>query len=315
MGFRHKFAYSFFDFSAYKGFLVDGLGKSIFYIFLVTLIFSTITSISEINLINSEISNVENNIIHNSPDFELKNGILSVDSNETIYHKHDGDYLFNFLSSSAIYLNFMDLDNSEASGNQNNFLSNTSSSDSENSIWSANTEKPNYYMIIVDTKGKTNSSILNSYKDSIYIDSSNILLKKNNKTIETIQFDKCSWLAINKDQMLTVLYTLKLFTPISLIIFKPIISLMNTLILGFIIFGPFSLFLGSFMGVKLNYSRACTLSFYAMTLPLLLEALLNVAGVVIPEFAYIFYMVTLLYCGLAINEFRNSDKSNLNFMQ
>ena len=45
MGFGHKFAYSFFDFAAYKEFLVQGLGKSILYLFLVTLIFSTIANI------------------------------------------------------------------------------------------------------------------------------------------------------------------------------------------------------------------------------------------------------------------------------
>ena len=56
MGFRHKFAYSFFDFAAYKEFLVQGLGKSILYIFLVTLIFSTITNINTIDKFNSEIS-------------------------------------------------------------------------------------------------------------------------------------------------------------------------------------------------------------------------------------------------------------------
>lgn len=315
MGFRHKFAYSFFDFSAYREFLIQGLGKSIFYIFLVSLIFSTITSIKEINVINSEISKVESNLIDNSPDFELKNGSLSVNSKETIYYKHDGEFLFDFLSSASIYFNTISSDNSQATNLQDNLTDNAASAKPADSILSESTDKPNYYMIIVDTTGKTNSSILDTYKDGIYIDSNNLYLKKNYKTIETMNFTECSWLTINKDLMLGMLYTFQFIVPLSLIIIKPILAFINNLILGFIVFGPFSLFIGSFMGVRLNYSKACTLGFYAMTLPLLLEALLNVSGIAMPEFSIIFYMITLLYCGLAINEIKKTDKSNLNFMR
>lgn len=310
MGFRHKFAYSFFDFSAYKEFLVQGLGKSVLYIFLVTLIFSIITSIKEINIINSELTNVEDNLVHKSPDFELKNGLLSVDANETIYYKHDGEFLINLLSAGTIYFNSVNADDSDVSNIQNN----TSSSDSERNALSTNENKPNYYMFIVDTKGNTNSSILNTYRDGVYIDSNNLILKKNYNTVGKISFNTISWLDLNKNILLGTLETFKIITPISLIILKPLISIINNLILGFLIFGPFTIFAGSFMGVKINYSRACTLSFYAMTLPLLLEALLNVAGIIIPEFFIIFYMITFLYCGLAINEIKNSDKSNLNFL-
>ena len=90
MGFRHKFAYSFFDFAAYKEFLVQGLGKSILYIFLVTLIFSTLSNIKIIDKFSSELSSMETTFIHNAPNFELKNGTFSIDSNEPIYYKYDG---------------------------------------------------------------------------------------------------------------------------------------------------------------------------------------------------------------------------------
>ena len=84
------------------------------------------------------------------------------------------------------------------------------------------------------------------------------------------------------------------------------------LISVFLILGPISLNISSIMGVKLKYSKACTLSFYAMTLPLLLESLLNISGIDLPGFYIIFYIVALIYCGLAIKELKNTDKSNLN---
>ena len=69
MGFMHKFAYSFFDFAAYKEFLIQGLGKSILYIFLVTLIFSTINNVSVINKFNAQISSIQSTFIHSAPNF------------------------------------------------------------------------------------------------------------------------------------------------------------------------------------------------------------------------------------------------------
>ncbi len=261
MTFRHKFAYSFFNFAAYKEFLVQGLGKSILYIFLVTLIFSTVSNISTINIFNSEIVTVEHNLMYNAPQFELNKGLLSVDSDEPIYYKHDGEF------------------------------------------------------IVVDTSGKTNSSVINAYSDGIYIDSNGFIIRQNYSTIQNIKFTDVNELIITNESAKNIVAILKIVFPLVLLIFKPIVSFFENLISVFLILGPLTLFISSFMGVKLNYSRACTLSFYAITLPLLLESLLSISGIVSPEFFAIFYIVSLIYCGLAIKEIKDIDKSNLNLMK
>ena len=99
-----------------------------------------------------------------------------------------------------------------------------------------------------------------------------------------------------------------------ILILGPLISFLLNLISGFLIVAPLSLNIGSIIGVKLKYKKACILSFYAMTLPLLLQALLNIAGITSNEFIIIFYIITLIYCGLAMNEIKKTDKSNLNYM-
>lgn len=306
LGFRHKFAYSFFDFSAYKDFLKQGLGKSILYIFLVTLIFSTLTNFKDVSLISSEISNMQNNLVETAPDFELKNGLLSVDSKETIYYKHTGDLLFNFASEYASVFNKMNLLNSESSdiGDTSEVIG----TDEED-------DKPNYYMIIVDTNENTDSSVLANYKDGIFIDSSGLFVKKDYRTIGNIAFSDFNGLYVNNGIFLSELSGLKIILPIIFMLFKPIFNFFDNLIIVFLFFGPVTLLLGSFMKVKLNYSRSCILSFYAMTLPLLLQSLLLIAGIYVDYFSIIFYMVTLLYCGLAINELKDINKSNLNLMK
>ncbi|EHJ00036.1 hypothetical protein CDLVIII_3475 [Clostridium sp. DL-VIII] len=308
LGFRHKFAYSFFDFSAYKDFLKQGLGRSILYIFLVTLIFSTLTNFKDVALITSEISTMQNNLVETAPDFELKDGLLTVDSKETIYYKHTGDLLFDFVSEYASIFNKMTLLNSDTGDTSESIGLEDAGTDEED-------DKPNYYMIIVDTTGKTNSSVLANYKDGIFIDSNGFFVKKNYRTIGNASFSDFNSLYVNNEVFLSELSGLNIILPITIMLFKPIFNFCDNLIIVFLFFGPLTLLLGSLMKVRLNYSRSCTLSFYAMTLPLLLQSLLLIAGIYVDYFSVIFYMVTLLYCGLAINELKDTNKSNLNLMK
>lgn len=259
MRFRHKFAYSLYNFTAYKEFLVQGLGKSILYIFLVTLIFSTVANINTIGKFNSELSNIQETFIHNAPNFELKNGLLSVDSDEPIYYKYNGEQL------------------------------------------------------IVDTSGKSNKSIIDSYSNAIYINSDEITIRQNYRTLQTLKFSDFSQLNLVNKTLQDSLAILKITFPIVILILEPIFAFLLNLISAFLIIAPLSLNISSLMGVKLKYSKACILSFYAMTLPLLLESLLNISGINVSEFYIIFYVVALIYCGLAIKEIKNIDKSTLNF--
>jgi len=256
----HKFAYSFFDFPAYKEFLVQGLGKSILYIFLVTLLFSTIANINTINTFISETSSIQSKFVQSAPEFELKDGLLTVDSKEPIYYKHNGEVL------------------------------------------------------IVDTSGKTNKSIADVYSNAIYINSNELILRLDYKTIQSFRFKDFSEFYITNQTIQQMLYLSKIICPFILLVISPIISFILNLISGFLIIAPLSLNIGSIMGVNLKYSKACILSFYAMTLPLLLEALLDISGITSNEFIMLFYIVALIYCGLAINEIKKTDKSNLNYM-
>lgn len=260
MGFRHKFAYSFFNFPAYKEFLAQGFGKALLYIFLVTLIFSTVTNVNKISQFLSETSEMQTEFKNSAPEFELKNGLLAVNSAEPIYYRKDG------------------------------------------------------FVLIVDTTGKTNKSIADTYADIVYIDSNEFILKQNYKTVQIFKFSDVPEINITNKTIQNVLALSKTFVPIILLIFNPIVSFIANLISGCIILAPISLTICSFMNVKLNYRKTCILSFYAMTMPLLLQTLLDISGIVINEFSMLFYLVSLVYCGLAIKEFKNKDKSNLNIL-
>lgn len=299
MRFRHKFAYSFFDFSAYKEFLKQGLWRSILYIFLVTLIFSTIINISQITSINSEISNLEDTLIHNAPNFQLQDSSLSVDSNEILYYKHDGDFLFNFMLSSALWYDLINNPDQDSS-----------------TISSSDEDDTNYYIFIIDSKNKADSSILSKYKDGVYINSNSAVIRKGYATISQINFASLPGLNLDNSALIHCLDSFKFLFAIFLLTLQPIVLFIRNLLIGFIFIGPVSSFIGSLMGVKLTYSESATLSFYAMTLPLFLQILLDVAGIVLPMDNVLIYfsILTLIYCGLAINKIKNTDKTNFNYM-
>ncbi|WP_160686996.1 DUF1189 domain-containing protein [Clostridium sp. C2-6-12] len=260
MGFRHKFAYSFFNFPAYKEFLAQGFGKALLYIFLVTLIFSTITNVNRINQFLSETTDMQTEFNKYAPQFELKNGLLTVDSAEPIYYRKDG------------------------------------------------------FTLIVDTTGKTNKSISDTYADVVYIDSNEFIIKQRYKTVQVMKFSDIPEMNVTNKTIQNIMSLLKIIFPVMLLFFDPIISFISNLASGCIILAPLSLTISSFMNVKLNYRKTCILSFYAMTMPLLLETLLAISGIVLNEFSVLFYLISLIYCGLAIRELKNKDKSNLNIL-
>lgn len=258
MGFGRKFAYSFFDFTAYKDFLAQGLGKSVLYIFLVTLLFSTITNFKTIDTINSEISDLQDALVNVIPNFEFTNGEFSIDSSEPVYYKHNGNIL------------------------------------------------------IIDTVNKTNASALDSYSNGMYINSKELIYRQNYTTICSADLSDYSDFTFTNQSVEKLLLLFQIIFPVVLFICVPIVSFLINLAAGFIVVGPLSLFISSIMEIRMNYYRACTLSFYAMTLPLLLESLLNVSGIEIDNFYVLFYILSLIYCSLALKEIKNIDKSNIN---
>lgn len=261
MGFRHKFAYSFFNFSAYKEFLVQGIGKSILYIFIVTLIFSTLANINTINIFRTEITIIESTFEKNAPNFELKDGLLNIDAKEPIYYNRLGG------------------------------------------------------IFIVDTSGKTSPAILESYSSGVFLDSNNISIKKDSSKIQTLSYSDIGDLYVTKDIMKDSFTVIKLVFPLILFTLNPLISLFYNLLTIFLVLGPLSLIICTFIGIKLSYKNVCTISCYAMTMPLMLQSLLDISGLITPEFQSIFYLIALLYCYLAIAEMKKTNKSNINLLQ
>ena len=275
----HKFAYSFYDFSAYKEFLRQGLGKAIFYVFLVTVIFSTLGNVRTVSVFNDDMSRFELKFNKESPDFEYKDGKLTMD--------YDGPIHYNYTGDSPILSIFI-----------NDLLINGN--------------------LIVDTSGQTDISVLDSYKRGTYIDSETINIKTDAHNITTLNlkdYFKSDMLdsndmTINKALVSSSLPLLTKMFDFSILVVNPIIAFLNNLCAAFIILGPLTIIISKNLNMKLTYKNACTLSLYAMTMPLLIESLSIVSGLYIPDYGILFYAIALIYCSLALKNIKKSDKKN-----
>lgn len=277
----HKFAYSFYDFSAYKEFLSQGLRKGIFYIFLVTLIFSTLGNVRTISVINDDMSRLELKFKKESPDFEYKNGKLTMDYDGPLHYSYTGDSQFLDLFVNYILIN------------QN---------------------------LIVDTSGKTDVSALDSYSQGTYINSDSVSIKTDKTTVNTTPFNELfdvpgvdsDSLVFNKDLVLASFPILTDIFDLSLLLTNPILEFINNLFAALFILGPMTIIISKNLAMKISYRNACIISLYSMTMPLLLESLMTVSGIYIPDSQFLFYAIATIYCLLALKSIKKSDNNNSN---
>ncbi|MDO5518378.1 MAG: DUF1189 family protein, partial [Clostridium sp.] len=87
---------------------------------------------------------------------------------------------------------------------------------------------------------------------------------------------------------------------------NPILSFISNLCAGFIILGPLTIIISKNLNMNLSYKKACTISFYAMTMPLVIESLITVSGIYVPDYGFLFYAIALLYCSLALKNIKNN---------
>lgn len=252
-----KFAYSFFNFDAYKDFIKEGLGKSILYIFIVSLIFSTFANLTLTNLITNATTEIQEVISKRIPDFYIKDGKFQLDSNEPVIYESGNDMTY-----------------------------------------------------ILDTSGKSTVSSLDKYESAFLIDSNNITFKYGTSTIDFLPMsifpDLTKEALLSEISLTTDIYVILIF------LLGPILSFIGKLLSVFIIIGPITYLINRIFNTKLDYLKSCTIGFYAITLPMLIKTLLNIAGINLLGFSLVYYTTAFLYSGFALSNIRNSEKPNIN---
>ena len=269
IGIVHKFAYSFFNFKSYKNFVSQGLLRGLFYLFLVSTIFSTLGNISTLSVFNDDVTRLENKYVKEAPEFELKDGVLSINSEEPIIYKYTGD-------SPILSMLIKDFTIGD--------------------------------VLIADTSGKTDVSALDEYNDGTYIDSTSISLKKNGQIMGKINFSDNTSLTLNKQILEHSFSILKTTFAISFLLVGPIVAFFNNLITIFLLIGPITIMYCRNFKAKLTYLQCCILGRYALTLPLVLESLATITNMYTSGFSFLFFIIAFIYSTLAIKSIGSTKK-------
>ncbi len=151
-------------------------------------------------------------------------------------------------------------------------------------------------IVILDTSGNTDESILAPYHSGMLILADRMINKRDQARSEEIQYTLFSGVSFSKESIVSwIPYFKWIHLPIALITFlySFLAYLINALwvtLIGFL--------LNLFIKTKITFAEMYKMGVYTLTLPLILDTLLPYVGIVLP--GLIFYVVAGLYLALAL---------------
>lgn len=148
-------------------------------------------------------------------------------------------------------------------------------------------------VIVVDTSGKTDESILRDYETGIFISKTKVVQKRNSLETQIFYFSNFQDLTVTKKDVLEWLPYLKL-TAVFIVIFGLIYFFLAKLCTA-ALSGVLCLLFSRIQQRRLTYEQGVKISVYALTIPTLLQAL---QAVILPNLfavGFLYYVVLLIY--------------------
>lgn len=160
------------------------------------------------------------------------------------------------------------------------------------------------FLLIVDTTGKTNEHTLDKYTRGIFISQDKLVTKKNEIETTSVDLSQLKGIIITKETVagwLPLLKYIGLFCLAFSFIFYFLGKLCSALVLSVI-----GLLLGKLIKVNLPYESLLKVSLYALTLPLIFDALIFLTIGQLPFFWVLYYGIATGYIAKALLLVRDS---------
>lgn len=157
-------------------------------------------------------------------------------------------------------------------------------------------------IIVVDTSGQTDESILKDYQSGIFISKTKAVYKQNLVETQEYHFAGFKGAEIQKADVEKALSYMKLVS-ILIVLFGLIYFFLAKLCTAALL-GLVCLLFSRFLNAGLKYGQAFNITVYALTIPTLFQALQTIIA---PGFAYgwsIYYTIALLYLWFAVRNIR-----------
>lgn len=161
-------------------------------------------------------------------------------------------------------------------------------------------------VLIIDTSGRTDETILNNYDQAVLI-TRHKMIQKDYIRNQVVDFSALQGLRMDKSDVKRFLPFLRWIA--ALIAFFGVLFFVATKFLSALVLSLFGLIINSARNTRLPYRDVFKISVYAMTLPLILGTLLDLLPIWIPYLALIFYVISGVYIWGAINMIRKDRDS------
>lgn len=147
--------------------------------------------------------------------------------------------------------------------------------------------------IIIDTHGQSDLQSLNGYDEGMVVTNSQILLKQKSGEIKGYEFKNIK-LDFDKQKLLN--FTGNMLIPIILIFFVlGLAFVFLSKIIGVLVLSVLALIINAILKGKNKYDTLFRLSIYAIAYPTILDYLLDIAGVEVPGFKFVYYGIAVIF--------------------
>ncbi|MCT4607565.1 MAG: DUF1189 domain-containing protein [Marinisporobacter sp.] len=162
-------------------------------------------------------------------------------------------------------------------------------------------------IVVIDTKEQTDRSILDDYNAGVYITRDRIIMKKSEIETKERSLSTFSFLTLTKENIQKLTSYIVLIAAGFLIIFSLIGDVMGKLVSTLLI-SILGLIVNAVTKANIGYKDIYKLGIYAITLPAIIQLLLNMLSLNIPFFNLIYYGIVMGYLWKIM---RNIKEENL----
>jgi hypothetical protein len=172
-------------------------------------------------------------------------------------------------------------------------------------------DKTDDFIFVVDTSGKLDASVLDDYYEGVFISEFQFVQKTGLETT-SYRFSDFGGFRVTKSDVVRWLPVLR-WMNVFIVFFGLLFAFVGKLISAFIV-GIGGMILELVVKFKVGFDQLYKLSIYALTLPMVLKLLVNLAGVEVPSFNLMYYTIALFYLWRALRVLRDGSEAEMDEM-
>lgn len=158
---------------------------------------------------------------------------------------------------------------------------------------------------VIDTTGAVDENVLKDVSSGMLITKDKVFLKRSE--IETREFNlkELNGVTLTKSDILEFLP--KLSWIVFICIAFGFIFVLGWKLLNAVLLALLGLIANAMTRGRLKFNNLMNISIYALTLPMLIQLAVNLYGYPIPYFGFIYWIISILYVGLAVKSCKDED--------